>query len=173
MLQWWRHDIHPREDLIGEASGSSGYRDRIGVASEIAFSRRQYLGFRDAAAGVDRPHVLPDAARICPSLIRIGGFRGLLSRHFGIAPELDFSPFVPVVHAQFARGGALALPLARAMDARLVVTLHGGDVGKDKNWRHTLLARRWPEVIARTYRFICVSHAVAETAAGAASRKIF
>jgi colanic acid/amylovoran biosynthesis glycosyltransferase len=140
------------------------YRDRIGVASEIEFSRRQYLGFRTlrpvwigrvAMAGADGL----DAPRI-----RIGGVRGLLYRHFGVLPALDLSAFAPVVHAQFARGGALALPLARAMNARLVVSLHGGDVGKDKNWRHTMLARRWPEVIARTYRFICVSHAVAETA---------
>jgi colanic acid/amylovoran biosynthesis glycosyltransferase len=50
------------------------------------------------------------------------------------------------------------------MNARLVVTLHGGDVGKDKNWRHTMLARRWPEVMAQTYRFVCVSHAVADIA---------
>jgi glycosyltransferase involved in cell wall biosynthesis len=82
-----------------------------------------------------------------------------------MAPRLNFARFLPVVHAQFARGGALALPLVRAMDAKLVVTLHGGDVGKDKNWRHTLLSRRWPEVIARSHRFVCVSHAVAETAA--------
>ncbi len=108
--------------------------------------------------------MLPGAERICPSLIRIGGVRGMMSRHFGVAPAMDFASFVPVVHAQFARGGALALPLARAMRARLVVTLHGGDVGKDKNWRHTMLARRWPEVIERTYRFVCVSHAVAEVA---------
>ena len=40
---------------------------------------------------------------------------------------------------------------------------HGGDVGKNKNWRHGMLARSWPDVIARTYRFVCVSHAVAET----------
>jgi glycosyltransferase involved in cell wall biosynthesis len=109
--------------------------------------------------------LLPGAARISPSLIRIGGLSGLLFRHFGVAPALDTSRFAPVVHAQFARGGALALPLVRSMDAKLVVTLHGGDVGKDKNWRHTVLARRWPEVIARTYRFVCVSHAVAEMAA--------
>jgi glycosyltransferase involved in cell wall biosynthesis len=50
------------------------------------------------------------------------------------------------------------------MGAKLVVTLHGGDVGKDKNWRHTMLARRWPDVISATYRFVCVSHAIAETA---------
>ena len=141
------------------------YRDRIGVASEIEFSRRQYLGFRTLRPVWIGRVVLPDAGLISPSTIRIGGVRGLLFRHFGLAPALDVSDFLPVVHAQFARGGALALPLAKAMNAKLVVTLHGGDVGKAKNWRrHTLLSRRWPDVIARAYRFVCVSHAVAEMA---------
>jgi colanic acid/amylovoran biosynthesis glycosyltransferase len=141
------------------------YRDRIGVPSEIAFSRRQYLGFHTLRPVWIGRAVLPGAAQISSLTIRIGGVRGLAFRHFGVTPALDFSTFVPVVHAQFARGGALALPIVRAMDANLVVTLHGGDIAKDKNWRHTLLARRWPEVIARSYRFVCVSHAVAETAA--------
>ncbi len=142
------------------------YRDRIGVLSEIEFSRRQYLGFRTLRPVWIGRMLLPDAGAIGSSTIHIGGVRGLLFRHFGVAPDLDFSDYLPVVHAQFARGGALALPLAKAMNARLVVTLHGGDVGKAKNWRkHTLLARRWPEVIARTYRFVCVSQVVAETAA--------
>jgi glycosyltransferase involved in cell wall biosynthesis len=141
------------------------YRDRIGVASEIAFSRRQYLGFRALRPVWIGRTILPAAGQIGADLVRIDGVRGLLFRHFGIVPALDLSAFVPVVHAQFARGGALALPLAQAMDARLVVTLHGGDVGKNKNWRHTLLARRWSDVIARTHRFVCVSHAVAEVAA--------
>jgi glycosyltransferase involved in cell wall biosynthesis len=140
------------------------YRDRIGVPSEIEFSRRQYVGFRSLRPVWIGRTLLPDAGRICPSPIRIGGLGGLLFRHFGLTPALDLSPFVSVVHAQFARGGALAVPLARAMGAKLVVTLHGGDVGKDKNWRHTMLAWRWPEVISRTHRFVCVSHAVAETA---------
>lgn len=141
------------------------YRDRIGVPSEIAFSRRQYLGFRTLRPVWAGRVLLPDAERIGPCLSPIGGIRGLLFRHFGVPPVLDLVAFAPVVHAQFARGGALALPLARAMDARLVVTLHGGDVGKDRNWRGTVLARRWPGVVARTYRFVCVSQAVAETAA--------
>ena len=141
------------------------YRDRIGVASEIAFSRRQYLGFRTLRPVWIGRRLLSGSGMISPSLIRIGGVRGLLFRHFGIAPAVETAGFIPVVHAQFARGGALALPLARAMGARLVVTLHGGDVGKDKNWRHTMLARRWPAVIARAHRFVCVSHAVAEMAA--------
>lgn len=140
------------------------YRDRIGVPSEIAFSRRQYLGFRKLRPVWIGRTVLPGSEQIGAPTIQFGGIPGLLLRHFGVAPAMDLSPYIPVVHAQFARGGALALPLAWAMNARLVVTLHGGDVGKNKNWRHTLLARRWPEVIARTYRFVCVSNAVAETA---------
>ena len=140
------------------------YRDRIGVPSEIAFSRRQYLGFESLRPIWTGRRVLPGAADLDAPALRIKGVRALLLRHFGIAPPLDLSGFVRVVHAQFARGGALALPLAESMGARLVVTLHGGDVGKDKNWRHTVLARRWPAVIARTHRFVCVSQAVADTA---------
>lgn len=71
----------------------------------------------------------------------------------------------PVLHAQFARGGALALPLARALRLRVVVTLHGGDISKQKNWRGTLLARRWPALLREAACFVCVSNAVAEVAA--------
>jgi glycosyltransferase involved in cell wall biosynthesis len=70
-----------------------------------------------------------------------------------------------IVHAQFARGGALALPIAMALDARLVVTLHGGDVSKQKNWMGTVLARRWAPLIRKTAKFVCVSAAVADIAA--------
>src|SRR5271163_4200045 len=81
------------------------YRDRIGVASEIEFSRRQYLGFRSLRPVWIGRVLLPDAGQICPSPIRIGGLGSLLFRQFGVAPALNFSPFISVVHAQFARGG--------------------------------------------------------------------
>ena len=141
------------------------YRDRIGVPSEIAFLRRQYLGFRTLRPVWTGRVILPGARAMGGEARLIGGLSGLLFRHFGIAPALDLTGYTRVVHAQFARGGALVEPLARRMEAKLVVTLHGGDVGKDKNWRHSVLARRWPAVIARTHRFVCVSQAVAETAA--------
>jgi glycosyltransferase involved in cell wall biosynthesis len=82
--------------------------------------------------------------------------------------------FAPVIHAQFARGGALALPLARAQRAGLVVTLHGGDVSKRKNWRHTLLAARWPDLLHEVACFVCVSQAVAGIASsrGVPARKL-
>ena len=36
-----------------------------------------------------------------------------------------------LIHAHFGRGGALALPIARALSLPLVVTFHGGDATKD------------------------------------------
>jgi colanic acid/amylovoran biosynthesis glycosyltransferase len=156
------------------------YRDRIGAPSEIGFLRRQYLGFtRLRPVWIGRT-LLPQAEQISPDVHRLGGslplgpLRRLLFRHFGIVPPVPVAGLAPVLHAQFARGGALALPLARALGLRLVVTLHGGDVSKQKNWRGTVLARRWPALVREAARFICVSHAVAEIAAarGAPAEKL-
>jgi colanic acid/amylovoran biosynthesis glycosyltransferase len=147
------------------------YRDRLGAPSEIGFLRRQYLGFtRLRPVWIGRT-LLPDAAQIGPEVHRLGGglplgpLRRLLYRHFGIVPPMPVSGLAPVLHAQFARGGALALPLAQALGLRLVVTLHGGDVSKRKNWHGTVLARRWPALVRQAARFVCVSHTVAEIAA--------
>ncbi len=147
------------------------YRDRIGVPSETEFLRRQYIGFsRLHPVWIGRT-LLPDASRIGPDLLRLGGdlpfgpLNRLLFRHLGRAPAVAIGGLAPVLHAQFARGGALALPLAQALGLRLVVTLHGGDVTKQKNWRGTVLARRWPGLLNQAARFVCVSIAVAEIAA--------
>lgn len=147
------------------------YRDRIGVPSELAFLRRQYIGFTRLEPVWTGRVLLPQAPEVGSRLLRLGGngplgaLRRLLFRQCGVVPPIPIVGLAPVVHAQFARGGALALPLARALGARLVVTLHGGDVGKDKNWSGTVLSRRWPAVIAATSHFVCVSAAVAEVAA--------
>ena len=147
------------------------YRDRIGAPSEIAFLRRQYVGFTRLEPVWTGRVLLPRATEVGSRLQRIGGdgslgvVRRLLFRQCGMAPPLPIRGLAPVVHAQFARGGALALPLARALNARLVITLHGGDVGKDKNWSGTMLSRRWAATIAATSHVVCVSAAVAEVAA--------
>jgi glycosyltransferase involved in cell wall biosynthesis len=142
------------------------YRDRIGAKSEAAFLRRQYIGFtRLRPIWTGRTIVQP----IGPDSHRLGGpaplgtLRRMLFRHAGIVPPLP-PGLAPVLHAQFARGGALALPLVRAHGMKLAITLHGGDVSKQKNWRNTLLARRWPDLLRETSRFICVSRAVADIA---------
>jgi colanic acid/amylovoran biosynthesis glycosyltransferase len=144
------------------------YRDRIGVASEIGFLRRQYIGFTRLRPVWTGRIMLPDAQQLGGDRLRIGGdgplgpLRRLLFRQFGRVPALP--PLAPVLHAQFARGGALALPIAQTLGMRLVVTLHGGDVSKRKNWQGTVLAQRWLALLRDTTRFVCVSGGVAEIA---------
>jgi colanic acid/amylovoran biosynthesis glycosyltransferase len=145
------------------------YRDRIGVPSEIGFLRRQYIGFtRLEPVWIGRT-LLPGAAQVGDHRLHLGGdgplgsLQRLLFRRFGRVPLLPRT--APILHAQFARGGALALPIAQAAGMRLIVTLHGGDVAKRKNWQGTVLAQRWPAVLGKTERFVCVSGAVAEIAA--------
>jgi glycosyltransferase involved in cell wall biosynthesis len=146
------------------------YRDRIGTPSEIAFLRRQYICFtRLEPIWIGRT-IEPRASEISEQVVRLGGnapwsgLRRLLFRHCHLTPPLSLPPLAPVLHAQFARGGALALPLARFLGLHLVVTLHGGDVGKSRNWKGTVLARRWPATVAEVRAFVCVSAAVAELA---------
>jgi colanic acid/amylovoran biosynthesis glycosyltransferase len=146
------------------------YRDRIGAPSEIQFLRRQYVGFtRLTPVWVGR-HVMPQAPALGGSVLRLGSngpagpLERALFRYLGRVPAMPLDHVAPVLHAQFARGGALALPLVRALGLRLVVTLHGGDVSKAGNWHRTVQARRWPAVVAAASRFVCVSGAVAEAA---------
>ena len=142
------------------------YRDRIGTPSEIRFLRRQYIGFTRLAPVWIGRHVMPLANELGAPVLRLGGtwLSRALFRQAGIVPHLDVERTAPVLHAQFARGGALALPLARARGLRMVVTLWGGDISKAKNWRGTVQARRWPQVVAATARFVCVSAAIADMA---------
>ncbi len=113
---------------------------------------------------------MPQAPALGGGVLRLGGsgpagwLQRTLFRHLGRVPPLPLSHVAPVLHAQFARGGALALPLAQALGLRLVVTLHGGDVSKARNWHGTVQARRWPAVVAAASRFVCVSGAVADLA---------
>ncbi|WP_428491168.1 glycosyltransferase [Rhodopila sp.] len=146
------------------------YRDRIGVASEIGFLRRQYVGFtRLHPVWIGRT-LLADAPAVGDHCVRLGGdgplgpVRRLMFRHFAHVPTVPAADRAAVLHAQFARGAALGLPLVRRLGLRLIVTLHGGDISKQKNWHATMLVRRWPEVVRETERFVCVSGAVAEVA---------
>lgn len=147
------------------------YRDRIGVRSEIEFLRRQYIGFTRLHPVWTGRTLLADRFQVGDHMLRLGcnGPLGpvhrFLFRHLGRVPPTGFPDQVRVLHAQFARGGALALPLVRAHGLRMVVTLHGGDISKQKNWRGTILARRWPALVRETDRFVCVSATVAEIAA--------
>ena len=65
------------------------------------------------------------------------------------------------VHAHFGRGGAIALPVAQALDVPLYVTFHGGDATKQTHRRRrlmpTIYQRRLSQLQAYASGFFCVS----------------
>lgn len=148
------------------------YRDVILPVSEAGFMRRQYLAFSQlhplwigrritsvaAAAGLDVHRLGGDGL--------LGPWRREMFKEFGHVPDLArlraLNP--AVLHAQFGRGGAFALPIARALKLPLVVTFHGGDAHKDGHYRRRfppgLFARRVPALVATAKVFICVSESV-------------
>ena len=70
------------------------------------------------------------------------------------------------VHAHFGRGGALVLPVARALGVPLYVTFHGGDATKETHRRRrlipTIYQRRLSQLQAYASGFLCVSQFVAD-----------
>ena len=80
-------------------------------------------------------------------------------------PEPDLRALRPrLLHAHFGRGGALALPIARALGIPLVVTFHGGDATKETHYRRRLVPRVYARRLAALQReaalFVCVSEFV-------------
>jgi glycosyltransferase involved in cell wall biosynthesis len=150
------------------------YRDRIVPRSEAHFLRRQYIGFRRLEPvwiGCRTDFGLPDLEAE-PILLGRGGGAGMFDRlmfkQFGRIPLVpDLATLRPrLIHAHFGRGGALALPIARALKLPLVVTFHGGDATKDKHYRRTLVPtifqRRCKALQDEAALIICVSEYVRE-----------
>ena len=80
---------------------------------------------------------------------------------------VDLRQLTPkLIHAHFGRGGALALPLARALNVPLYVTFHGGDATKLTHRRRrlipTIYQRRLSQLQAYASGFLCVSKFVAD-----------
>lgn len=137
------------------------YRDVLLPKSELGFMRRQYLGFRTLQPAWIGRRVEPwlDTA-VFPVGACLSGWRGLAFKQLGWAPDLSGLGGV-IVHAQFGRGGALALPLAERLGLPLVVTFHGGDVTKDSHYRRLALFRlRMRRLAAYASAFVCVSEGV-------------
>ena len=140
------------------------YRDRLFAKSEVAFLRRQYAGFtRLAPLWSGRrlePGPLPEGFTLGPQL---GGLGGLAFKLAGRVPDLAaFQALKPLcIHAQFGRGGALALPLAEALGVPLIVTFHGSEVDKQSHYRTwpvpSLFRLRLARLQARGAAFICIS----------------
>jgi len=145
------------------------YRDRIVPRSEAHFLRRLYIGFerlKPVWIGRHEGDGLDDLG-VEPLFLGRGGMLGALDRarfkHLGKLPPIpDLRALNPrLVHAHFGRGGALALPIARALGVPLVVTFHGGDATKDKHYRRGLLPTVYQQRLAALQReaslIICVS----------------
>jgi glycosyltransferase involved in cell wall biosynthesis len=145
------------------------YRDRVVPRSEAHFLRRLYIGFERLSPvwiGRYRGDGLADLGTE-PLLLGDGGVRGgverALFKHFGALPAVpDLQALRPaLVHAHFGRGGALALPIARALRVPLVVTFHGGDATKEAHYRRRLPPTVFQQRLAALKReaalFICVS----------------
>jgi colanic acid/amylovoran biosynthesis glycosyltransferase len=163
----------------GEAGLTDGsallvYRDRIVPRSEAHFLRRQYVGFRTLFPvwiGCRKDVGLPDLG-VDPILLGRRGVAGLFDRlmfkQFGrIPPTPDLAMLQPrLIHAHFGRGGALALPIARALRLPLVVTFHGGDATKNEHFRRTLVPtifqRRCEALQREAALIICVAEHIRE-----------
>ncbi len=140
------------------------YRDHLLPKSEHAFMHRQYVGFRELAPVWIGRRLLPDFAASGFTLGPVfSGLSGAAFKLFGHIPARDaLSALNPIaIHAQFGRGGALALPLARALGIPLVVTFHGGDAHKSAHWRRFALQRaRMQAMTDYASIFLCVSEGV-------------
>ena len=145
------------------------YRDVLLPRSEIAFMHRQYCGFRALApVWVGRrvePWLDREAFRLGPVF---SGLSGVLFKTAGmVGQRRALGALAPLcVHAQFGRGGALALPLAEALGVPLFVTFHGSEVDKRSYWRRfpvpSLFRLRLARLQAYASAFVCVSEGVRE-----------
>jgi colanic acid/amylovoran biosynthesis glycosyltransferase len=152
------------------------YRDRLVAPSEAFFLRRQYAGFQRLTPHWTGCRRLPDLDKAGLVTTFIGGegplrpFRQLLFKQFGLVREPQLAALRPaLVHAQFGKGGAFALPLARAFDIPLVVTFHGGDAFKDRHYPRfsmgQVFPRRWRAMCDYASLLICVSTGVRDVLA--------
>ena len=147
------------------------YRDRILPVSEQAFMRRQYMAFsqlRPYWVGCHRDNPPADLARTLRIIGEgsvLGPLRRLAFRQMGWGAGHAVADLAPVVvHAQFGRGGALALPMAQQLGLPLVVTFHGGDAFKDRHYGNhfppPIFQRRWQALRDYAALFVCVSDGV-------------
>jgi glycosyltransferase involved in cell wall biosynthesis len=160
------------EGLVGARETLLVYRHRLAPMSEVGFLGRFYVGFERLAPVWLGCHLDAGARMLTDDPLRLGraGLLGALDRSLfrdcGIVPaEPDLRALRPrLVHAHFGLGGALALPIARALGIPLVVTFHGGDATKETHYRRRLVPRLYARRLAALQRdaalFVCVSEFV-------------
>ncbi len=149
------------------------YRDRLAPRSELSFLTRQYSAF-------DRLTPIWVGRRRDQGFEQLGAERLILGREgwlgdierelykqFGLLPrQPDLKARRPrLVHAHFGRGGALALPMARALRAPLVVSFYGADATKYKQYRAfppSIYRMRLDALKRETALFLCISDFIRE-----------
>ena len=160
------------------------YRDQLLPASE-GFIPRHYCGFttlepifvgtKKRGDGISQ---LPTP----PFILAGNGLRGRITqmgfKQFGRKPPgfAELAARHPaLIHAQFGRGGALALPLARRLGVPFVITFHGGDATKAKHYQKIpnrpwgikgIYLRRLPQLIEQAKIIHCVSEFIRQTLIG-------
>jgi len=160
------------EEHAGVRENILVYRHRLAPQSEIGFLGRFYLGFEHLRPVWLGYHIEPGATALSDAPLRLGrtGPAGVvdraLFRHFGLLPpQPDLRRMRPrLVQAHFGPGGAMALPIARALGIPLVVTFHGADASKETHYRRRLVPHTYSRRLAALQRkaalFVCVSEFV-------------
>lgn len=158
------------------------FRDKLLMPSE-GFIKNHYMAFDAAdlvylasyfgwrAAELDGQTLATAADSLSRFWFRQTGRTSVL------AELKEFTP--QSIHAHFGRGGALVLPLAKALRVPLYVTYHGGDATKETHRRRRLLPtiyqRRLLDLQTYASGFLCVSRFVANrlAAQGFPQAKLF
>ena len=144
------------------------FRDKFLLPSE-GFILTHYFGF-DSLQPVFVANKLGwrAAEARCLAIPTSNSLLGRIAFNLGMtgATERFGAPPPVVMHAHFGRGGALSLPLAKALGIPLFVTYHGGDATKETHSRTrvlpTLYQRRLKDLQAYATGFLCVSDFIGE-----------
>ena len=156
------------------------YRDVLLPSSE-SFIPRQYQGFKTLSPIWLGSRSILDQTQTEKmvgengKLITLPTRQRDLWRQFGVIPksfktlmEQPIAERPELIHANFGRGGAIALPLAEFYNLPLAVTYHGGDATKERHYQKrfgvpSLYLRRLPRLMERAAVIICVSEFIRET----------
>jgi glycosyltransferase involved in cell wall biosynthesis len=148
----------------------------LAQASAMRRYRPTFLGLRTT-----EPSLLSsnDAMLAEPSSLLPRPLRSVAYTAFGVAPALHRPSFIKrlkatnpaLVHAHFSTDALNAIPIARALDIPLIVTLHGYDVTADQRGinplRNAVLAARKRALWQHAALFLCVSEFIRERALAA------
>ena len=161
--------IIPAQNFTVQKSNILVFRDKLLLPSE-GFIKTHYSTFDAAnlvylasqfgwrAAELDGQTMATASGAMQRFLFKQTGHTSRLADLRQLAPKS--------VHAHFGRGGALALPVARALGVPLHVTFHGGDATKETHQRRrlipTIYQRRLSQLQAYASGFLCVSQFVAD-----------